>query len=97
MRANNRYPGYPNAPETWQGWKELEDSLSPSTMRDEIRMARILIQYFDTEDDAVLEELKEWFANMNEVQRSILIKFTYNKGKAYEAIKEYDTSAKDAR
>jgi len=71
MRRNNRYPSHPNAPETWQGWKELEDSLTPSTMRDEIRLTRILIQYCDTEDDAVLDELKEWFADMNEVQRGV--------------------------
>ena len=59
INIGNRYPGAPNAPETWQGWKELEDSITPSTMRDEIRLTRILIQYCDTEDDAVLKELKE--------------------------------------
>ena len=72
IRLGNRYPSDPNAPETWQGWKELEESISPSTMRDEIRLTRILIQYCDTRDEKVLDELKEWFADMNEVQRACM-------------------------
>jgi len=92
MRSSNRYPGHPNAPETWQGWKELEENLTPSTMRDEIRLARILIQYSDTEDNTLIKELKDWFADMNEVQRSVLVKRTRNKIKMYEAVKEFDTA-----
>jgi len=70
LRHGNRKPGDPVCPTTWQGWKELEESLMPSTMRDEIRLTRMLIQYCDTEDQAVLKELKEWFGNMNEIQRA---------------------------
>jgi len=76
LRHGNRKPGDPVCPETWQGWKELEDSLSPSTMRDEIHMTRILIQYCDTEDEAVLQELKDWFADMNELQRIVMANLT---------------------
>jgi len=76
LRHGNRKPGDPVCPETWQGWKELEESLSPSTMRDEIRMVRILIQYCDTEDEAVLQELKDWFADMNELQRTVMANLT---------------------
>ena len=72
LRHGNRKPGDPVCPKTWQGWKELEESLAPSTMRDEIRMTRILIQYCDTEDEAVLQELKDWFAGMNELQRTVM-------------------------
>ena len=72
LRHGNRKPGDPVCPETWQGWKELEESLLPSTMRDEIRLTRILIQYCDTEDEAVLQELKDWFADMNELQRTVM-------------------------
>ena len=72
MRPDNRYPGYPNAPETWQEWQELEENLTPSTMQNEIRWTRILMQYCDTEDVAVLKELKDWFTDMNEVQRIVL-------------------------
>ena len=71
-RTGNRYPTYPNAPVTWQGWKELEESLKPSTMRDEIRMTRICIQYLQTRDDSVFKELKEWFAELPEPQRTVM-------------------------
>ena len=66
IRHGNNYPGTPNTPLTWQGWKELEESITSSTMRDEIRLTRILIQYCDTKDKKVLDELKTWFAGMNE-------------------------------
>jgi len=78
VRIGNRYPNYPVAPETWQEWQKLEESLTPSTMRDEIRLSRILIQYCDTEDDAVLKELKDWFDTMNEIQRTVMAKSLRN-------------------
>ena len=72
LQRGNRKPGDPICPETWQSWKELEESLSPSTMRDEIRMTRIIIQYCDTKEETVLKELKEWFGKMNEIQRMVM-------------------------
>ena len=81
VRLGNRYPSDPNAPETWQGWKELEESISESTMRDEIRLTRMLIQYCDTKDEKVLEELKAWFAEMNEVQRTCMAASILNRGR----------------
>ena len=71
-KARDRLPGDPNCPETWEGWKELEELLEPSTMRDEIRLTRMMIQYCDTEDPAVLDELTEWFSGMNEIQRAVM-------------------------
>jgi len=79
VRIGNRYPGERNVPETWQGWQELEESLAPSTMRDEIRLTRILIQYCDTKDEKVLDELKDWFAEMNEVQRICMAKSVFDR------------------
>jgi len=89
-------------PETWQSWKELEESITPSTMRDEIRLTRIHIQYYDTQDEKVLDELKEWFAGMNEVQRGVMAKSVLGRalsfpdvrmlplcGKFYLAVREY--------
>jgi len=103
VRTGNRYPGDSDRPETWQGWKELEESLTPSTMRDEIRLTRILIQYCDTEEAAVLKELKDWFAGMNEIQRTVMAKCirdraisTYGEKllpqfrELYKAIREHD-------
>ena len=43
-------------------------------MRDEIRLTRIMIQYCDTKDGAVLKELKKWFDEMNEIQRTVMAK-----------------------
>ena len=104
VRHGNRKPGDPVCPTTWQGWKELEDSLSPSTMRDEIRLTRIIIQYYDTQDEKVLTELKEWFADMNELQRWSMIHSIWKRESLsrmkdalnpsfrdiYHAIREYD-------
>ena len=72
VTTGNRYAYDPSAPATWQEWKKLEDSLTPSTMRDEIRLARILFQYCATEDKIVLQEMKQWFAGMNEIQRIVM-------------------------
>ena len=103
LRHGNRKPGDPVCPETWQGWKELEESLTPSTMRDEIRLTRMLIQYCDMNDKNVLDELKEWFANMNELQRMSMAKSFDQRGhkdlessfnEFYQVIREYDTIPK---
>jgi len=110
VRHGNRKPGDPVCPETWQGWKELEEVLSPSTMRDEIRLTRMLIQYCDTEDDAVLKELEEWFTDMNNIQRTFMAKNIFDLAwgawearntnlldpysKIYATINEYDVVAK---
>ena len=105
IRLGNRYPADPNAPETWQGWKELEESIAPSTMRDEIHLTRILIQYCDTKDAEVLEELEEWFAGMNEIQRTCMARTVREQAKGcreflepfrdlYKAIHKYDIADK---
>ena len=109
LRIGNRKPPAHLAPQTWQGWKELEDSLAPSTMRDEIRLTRILIQYCDTEDSRVLDELKEWFAGMNEVQRTVMARCLRNRMSyafhelaprfrdIYETVREYDITVQPQR
>jgi hypothetical protein len=107
IRTGNRKPPVDLCPKTWQGWKELEESIVPGTMRDEIRLTRIFIQYCDTKDEKVLDELKEWFAEMNEIQRAGMARLTYNRSfqfvcasmlplyrNLYLAIREYDISYK---
>jgi hypothetical protein len=37
LRIGNRYPGYPNLPKDWRGWKNLEESFKAGTLREEIR------------------------------------------------------------
>jgi len=96
LRHGNRKPGDPVCPTTWQGWKELEESLSPSTMRDEIRLTRIIIQYCDTQDKKVLTELKEWFADMNELQRWSMANSILDKTKwGYDGNDTLKTSFRD--
>lgn len=56
----------------WQDWKAIETLLEPSTMRDEIRLVRIMIQYHTTKDDAALKELSDWFVDMNDIQRTVM-------------------------
>ena len=111
INTGNRYPSDPNIPETWQGWKELEESITPSTMRDEIRLTRILIQYCDTKDAKILEELKTWFAEMNKTQRICMARTVRGRAKncygddsllapfrdLYQTILEYDIAAKSER
>ena len=77
-------------------------------MRDEIRLTRILIQYCDTKDEKVLDEQKEWFAGMNEIQRACMAKSLFDRARnsggtpnvfnslreAYRIIREYDITAK---
>ena len=104
VRIGNRYPSSTNIPASWQDWKKLEESLTPSTMRDEIRLTRILIQYCDTEDANVLKELKDWFTDMNEVQRTAMARSLRDRAvdcygndkllppfrEVYKTIREYD-------
>jgi len=90
-----------------QGWQKLEESITPSTMRDEICLTRILIQYCDTGEVRVLRELRGWFAEINEVQRTVMAKNIRDLAlnsrstklfesfqKIYDTIKEYDTADK---
>ena len=75
---NCRKPGYPNAPTTIQGWRDLEKSLVESTMRDEIQMTRMLLEYYDATGDAQdkkLAEIKAWLESLPPVQASILARY----------------------
>ena len=56
----------------YERWREYEEKFRGSTLGDEIRMTRMLIQYRDTKDPAVLDELTEWLPNMNELQRGLM-------------------------
>ncbi|MDR1483941.1 MAG: hypothetical protein LBT09_03860, partial [Planctomycetaceae bacterium] len=69
VMSRNLYPGYPNLPKDWQGWKKLEESFEHGTLRDEIRWTRICIQYCSTGNEKVLDELKTWLDKMNPIQR----------------------------
>jgi hypothetical protein len=91
LRIGNRYPGYPNLPKDWRGWKELEESFCEGTLRDEIRWTRICIQYCETKDEKVLEELKSWLEKMNPIQRAVMVNYIQKNEQLPESIKLHNT------
>lgn len=71
------YPGSVYADKTWQQWKELEDSLEFSTLRDNVRRMRFLKQYQATQDPQVLEEFRTWLLRLPPMQRRNMIHARY--------------------
>ena len=85
IRTGNRKPSDPNNPTTLEGWRQLEASLTPSTMRDEVRLTRQL-EYYSAKKGKATEnaknELIEWLKSLPEVQRSIMVTHLgYNAGR----------------
>ena len=66
--ATNTNENLPNL----SAWREFEEKLSPGTLRDEIRLGRIQVQYLDGEKEAALNELRDWFAEMEPIQSMTL-------------------------
>jgi hypothetical protein len=91
LRPGNNYPGYPNLPKDWRGWRKLEESFCESTLRDEIRWTRICIQYCETKDEKVLEELKSWLEKMNPIQRAVMVNYIQKNEQLPESIKLHNT------
>lgn len=77
IRLGNRKPSDPNNPTTLTEWRELESSLVPSTMRDEIRFTRMQLEYYDAKKgektDQAKTEFVDWLKSLPEVQRNIMI------------------------
>jgi len=53
-------------------WKAFEEKLSPGTLRDMFRLGRLQVQYLDGEQKAALDELRDWFAEMETIQSTVL-------------------------
>ncbi|MDR1483622.1 MAG: hypothetical protein LBT09_02240, partial [Planctomycetaceae bacterium] len=85
------YPDDPNLPVDWQGWKKLEESFEPSTLRDEIRWTRICVQYCSTGNEKVLDELKTWLDKMNPIQRTVMVNYFYKDKNLPNSTKLYET------
>ena len=69
------YPGAPNFPTTTQGWRALEESLEPSTLRDEIQLTRLLWEYFsakETIQENKLVEINAWFESRPKLQAYVI-------------------------
>ena len=89
IRLGNRKPSEPNNPTTLEGWRDLEASLTPSTMRDEIRFTRLQLEYYSAEQGEASEiakaELVDWLKSLPEVQRTGMTTFlVLTRGVFYE-------------
>lgn len=72
IRENARKPPAVTCPVTIEGWKELEESLVPSTMRDEITLVRLQLEYFsapENEREKPLRDIIRWLETLPEPQR----------------------------
>ncbi len=76
VRPGFRKPSDPNAPTTVDGWRRLEAEFAPSTLRDEITLTRLQLEYYDADEgeasDAALKILVDWLRDRPEPQRVVL-------------------------
>ncbi|MBQ8285258.1 MAG: hypothetical protein IJZ10_03040 [Thermoguttaceae bacterium] len=76
IRLGNRKPSDPNNPTTLDGWRALEAEFAPSTLRDEITLTRLQLEYYNApkgpESDAALQTLLDWLSRRPETQRRVL-------------------------
>jgi len=83
IRLGNRKPSDPNNPTTLDGWRQLEASLTPSTMRDEVRLTRLQLEYYSAKPGEASEnaknELVQWLKSLPEVQQTIYLTFLVSK------------------
>ncbi len=90
VRKGFRKPSDPNNPTTVDGWRRLEAEFAPSTLRDEITLTRLQLEYYDADEgeasDAALKTLVDWLAQRPEPQRAVLSQSLRSKhGRLYEA------------
>ena len=76
VRSGFRKPSDPNNPTTVDGWRRLEAEFAPSTLRDEITLTRLQLEYYDAKEgeaaDAALKALVDWTSQLPEPQRVVL-------------------------
>ena len=76
IRFAHRKPSDPNNPTTLEGWRELEASLAPSTMRDEVRFTRLQLEYYAAgkgeASKRAVAELVDWLNSLPKVQRDVM-------------------------
>jgi hypothetical protein len=71
-----RKPMFPNTPATVEGWRELEALFSPSTVRDEIQLRRMILERAlateGEECDQKQAEVVKWLMTLPFAQRTIM-------------------------
>ena len=94
VRLGNRKPSDPNSPTSLKGWRELEDSLAPSSMRDEIHLTCLLLEYYGSITDKGKAEssrkIADWLASLPDPQRVALSSYLVTGGEILcdESLKE---------
>lgn len=88
VRLGNRKPCDPNNPTTLNGWRKLEASLTPSTMRDEVRLVRLQLEYYCAEpgvkSDLAKQELVQWLKSLPTPQQSVYMSFLKSKQSSFK-------------
>ncbi len=77
VRCGARKPSVPNNPATLDGWRKLEAEFSPSTLRDEITLTRLQLEYYnattEAETETALKTLVAWLDALPGPQRAALV------------------------
>ncbi|MDR2438342.1 MAG: hypothetical protein LBE12_03080, partial [Planctomycetaceae bacterium] len=72
IRIGNRKPPTDLCPTTSQGWLDLEKQFVPSTLRDEIQLTRMLLEYLESKEELQIkkrDEIFQWLQSLPEPQR----------------------------
>ncbi len=84
IRLGNRKPSEPNCPTSLNGWRELEDCLAPSSIRDEIHLTCLLLEYYSSITDKGEAEssrkITDWLASLSAPQRVALSSYLVTDG-----------------
>lgn len=84
VRLGNRKPSDPNSPTSLKGWRELEASLAPSSMRDEIHLTCLLLEYYGSITDKGKAEssqkIADWLESLSDPQRVVLSSYLVTDG-----------------
>ena len=93
IRPGARKPSTPNNPTTLAGWRRLEAEFAPSTLRDEITLTRLQLEYYDApqgeKSDAALQGLLDWLQNRPEPQRLVLTDFLLSRRYYFDGAFEF--------
>ena len=76
LRPGNRKPAIPNLPKSMIEWKALENSFTQSTMRDEITLSKLYMEYITAEkekEETAISKLVEWLNSLPRIQRIIMV------------------------
>ena len=93
IRPGARKPSTPNNPTTLAGWRRLEAEFAPSTLRDEITLTRLQLEYYDAprgeKSEAALQTLVAWLQNRPEPQRLVLTDFLLSRRYYFDGAFEF--------